>query len=155
MPYRKIVNYGDLFLHWLFSGVATRVVEFLNAAFLIGFTIPLIYNIETILTSKPYMNIYSLANPFWWGCMAILGFLQWFAMARKSISSNQLSGYILMVSGGAWTFTASLFISQSPTPTPATIIYLITAVICLAAGFHMLRLNKQIEDAQVSIIENK
>lgn len=101
------------------------------------------------------MNIYSLANPLWWGCMAILGFLQWFAMARKSISSNQLSGYILMVSGGAWTFTASLFISQSPTPTPATIIYLITAVICLAAGFYMLRLNKQIEDAQVSTIENK
>jgi len=145
MPYRRVIIQYESFLDWLFSQ-GTRVVEFLNTALLIGFTIPLIFNLEGILSSTPYPNIYVTGNPLWWGCMAILGFLQWFAMSRKGIHSNQVSGYILIVSGWVWAMVASLFLSKYPPLTPAPIVYLIIAFIDTVAGLYLLRLNKKVED---------
>ena len=145
MPYRKAIFMGDSFLHWLFAH-GTRVVEFLNSALLIGFTFPLIYNLDTIVSSSPYPKIYVLGNPFWWSGMAILGLLQLMAMSRKGIHSNQVSGYLLMVSGWVWAMFASLFLAKSPPLTPAPIVYLVIAFICVLAGLYLLRINKGIED---------
>ena len=145
MPYRIIVRKGDAFLNWLFAQ-GTRVVEFLNTLLLIGFTLPLISNLDKIISHAPYPQIYLSGNPLWWGSMAILGCLQWFAMYRKGLHSNQLSGFILMVSGWTWCMIASLFLVRSPPLTPAPIVYLIIGFICVVAGLYLLRFNKKIED---------
>lgn len=149
MPKRLII-YSDHFLDWLFAH-GTRVVEFLNTALLIGFTIPLIYNLDTIISASPYPRIYLLGNPFWWSAMALLGLAQLYAMTRKGIHSNQVSGYILMVSGWVWTMIASLFLVRTPPLTPAPIVYLVIAFICIVAGMYLLRLNKKIEDRYTNI----
>lgn len=150
MPYRKVVFIGENFLDWLFAH-GTRVVEFLNTALLIGFTLPLIYNLDTIISASPYPRIYLLGNPFWWSAMALLGLAQLYAMTRKGIHSNQVSGYILMVSGWVWAMIASLFLVRTPPLTPAPIVYLVIAFICTVAGMYLLRLNKKIEDRYTNI----
>lgn len=149
MPKRLII-YSDHFLDWLFAH-GTRVVEFLNTALLIGFTLPLIYNLDTIISASPYPRIYLLGNPFWWSAMALLGLTQLYAMTRKGIHSNQVSGYILMVSGWVWAMIASLFLVRTPPLTPAPIVYLVIAFICAVAGMYLLRLNKKIEDRYTNI----
>ena len=145
MPYRHVVREYEKFLDWLFAR-GTRVVEFLNTALLIGFTLPLIYNLDTIISASPYPKIYLLGSPFWWGAMAILGIFQWYAMTRKGIHSNQVSGFILMVSGWVWAMIASLFLVRTPPLTPAPIVYLVISFICIVSGLYILRLNKKIED---------
>lgn len=150
MPYRHVVREYEKFLDWLFAH-GTRVVEFLNTALLIGFTLPLIYNLDTIISASPYPKIYLLGNPFWWGAMALLGTAQWYAMTRKGIHSNQISGYILIVSGWVWAMIASLFLVRTPPLTPAPIVYLVIAFTCMVAGMYLLRLNKKIEDRYTNI----
>ena len=149
MPKRLII-YSDSFLDWLFAH-GTRVVEFLNTALLIGFTLPLIYNLDTIISAPPYPVIYLLGNPFWWSAMALLGIAQWCAMVCKGIKSNQISGYILIVSSWVWAMIASLFLVRTPTLTPAPIVYLVIAFTCVVAGMYLLRLNKKIEDRYTNI----
>lgn len=145
MPYKFVVSKGDDFLEWLFSK-GTRVVEFLNTLLLIGFTLPLIYNMDTIITQAPYPRVYLLGNPLWWSLMAILGLMQWAAMARKGVHSNQVSGFILMVSAWAWALIASMYIVKTHPLTPAPIVYMIISFVCAAAGLYMLRINKRVED---------
>ena len=149
MPKRLIVQ-SDYFLGWLFAH-GTRVVEFLNTALLIGFTLPLIYNLDTIISTSPYPIIYLLGNPFWWSAMALLGIAQWYAMVCEGIKSNQISGYILIVSGWVWTMIASLFLVRTPPLTPTPIVYLVIAFTCIVAGMYLLRLNKKIEDGYTNI----
>lgn len=149
MP-KRLVEYSDSFLGWLFAR-GTRVVEFLNTALLIGFTFPLIYNLDTIISSRPYPVIYLLGNPFWWGAMALLGVAQWYAMVCKGIKSNQISGYILIVSGWVWAMIASLFLVRTPPLTPAPIVYLVIAFTCTIAGMYLLRINKKLEDRYSNI----
>ena len=150
MPYRYIVREYENFLDWLFAH-GTRVVEFLNTALLIGFTLPLIYNLDTIISAPPYPVIYLLGNPFWWSAMALLGIAQWCAMVCKGIKSNQISGYILIVSSWVWAMIASLFLVRTSTLTPAPIVYLVIAFTCTVAGVYLLRLNKKIEDRYTNI----
>lgn len=145
MPYKIVVRKADDFLNWLFSQ-GTRVVEFLNTILLLGFTFPLLYNLDTLISHAPYPKIYLMGNPFWWSAIAILGFIQWFAMSRKGIHSNQLSGFILMVSGWTWGMIASLFLVKSPPLTPAPIVYMAIGFICVIAGLYLLRTNKKVED---------
>lgn len=145
MPYKIVVRKGDDFLNWLFSQ-GTRVVEFLNTILLLGFTFPLLYNLDTLISHAPYPKIYLMGNPFWWSAIAILGFIQWFAMSRKGIHSNQLSGFILMVSGWTWGMIASLFLVKSPPLTPTPIVYMAIGFICVIAGLYLLRTNKKVED---------
>lgn len=149
MP-KRLVIYSDHFLDWLFAH-GTRVVEFLNTALLIGFTLPLIYNLDTIISASPYPKIYLLGSPFWWSAMALLGTAQWYTMTRKGIHSNQISGYILIVSGWVWAMIASLFLVRTPPLTPAPIVYLVIAFTCMVAGMYLLRLNKKIEDRYTNI----
>lgn len=144
MP-KRLVQKTDSFLDWLFFK-GTRVVEFLNTLLLMGFTIPLIYNLDSIISAMPYPTIYVLGNPYWWSGMAILGMVQWFAMTKQGIHSNQISGFILMLSGWVWAMIASLFLTKSPPLTPAPIVYMIIAFICVISGLYLLRLNKRIED---------
>lgn len=78
--------------------------------------------------------------------MAILGLLQWIAMTRKGIHSNQVSGFLLLISGWVWAMIASLFLAKSPPLTPAPIVYIVISFICVVSGLYLIRLNKKVED---------
>lgn len=145
MPYKRVIRKGDDFLEWLFSQ-GTRVVEFMNTILLIGFTIPLLYNFESVLNNPPYTAVYLVGNPVWWGGMSVLGFVQWYAMSRKGIHSNQVSGFILIVSGWTWCMIASLFLAKTPPLTPTPIVYMTIGFVCVVAGIFMMRVNKKVED---------
>ncbi len=145
MPYKRVIRKGDDFLEWLFSQ-GTRVVEFMNTILLIGFTIPLLYNFDSVINNPPYPTIYLVGHPVWWGGMSVLGFVQWYAMSRKGVHSNQVSGFILIVSGWTWCMIASLFLAKTPPLTPAPIVYMTIGFVCVVAGIFMMRVNKKVED---------
>lgn len=149
MP-KRLAEYSVSFLDWLFAR-GTRVVEFFNTALLIGFTFPLLYNLDTIISAAPYPKIYLMGNPLWWGAMALLGFAQWYAMICRGLKSNQISGYILIVSGWVWAMIASLFLVRTPPLTPTPIVYLVIAFTCIVAGLYLLRINKKLEDRYKNI----
>ena len=147
---KRLGEYSVSFLDWLFAR-GTRVVEFFNTALLIGFTFPLLYNLDTLISAAPYPKIYLIGNPLWWGAMSLLGLAQWYAMVCRGLKSNQISGYILIVSGWVWAMISSLFLVRTPPLTPAPIVYLVIAFTCIVAGMYLLRINKKLEDRYTNI----
>lgn len=130
---------------WLF-GQGARVVEFINTTLLIGFVIPFLYNLESILTYKSYARFQYTESALWWTFMLVLAVAQWWAMSAKGVRSNQISGYILIVSGWVWGLVAATFALSTPLLTTAPVVYSIIAFVCTVAGFYLLRYNKAVED---------
>lgn len=145
MPIKSSIGKTSYFHQWLFSK-ETRVIEFLNAALLLGFTLPFLYNFDAILNSDMYLEFYLAGNPLWWVGMVVLGVLQVIAMVKKGVRSNQVSGFVLLVSAWVWSMIASIFVAASPPLTPAPVIYSIISFTCAAAGLYLLKYNKAIED---------
>ena len=85
--------------HWLFDK-GTRVVEVLNSLFLIGFASTFIYNFEGILSLSSYKAFAIASSAYWWIVMFVLGVVQFIALLKTSLQSNQASGIILISS--AW-----------------------------------------------------
>ena len=131
--------------HWLFDK-GTRVVEVLNSLFLIGFASTFIYNFEGILTSSSYRAFAIASNPYWWVGMATLGVVQFMALIKTSLQSNQASGIILISSAWVWGMVAGTFIASLPPLTPSPITYSTFSLMCATAGLYLLKLNKVEED---------
>lgn len=130
---------------WLF-GQGARVVEFINTALLIGFVIPFLYNLELILTNQTYAKFQYTGSTLWWTFMLGLGVAQWWAMYAKGVKANQISGYILIVSGWVWGLVAATFALGAPPITTGPIVYSIISFVCTVAGFYLLKYNKAVED---------
>ena len=126
---------------WLF-GKGTRVVEVLNSLFLIGFATTFIYNLEGILSSSSYRAFAIASSPYWWIGMFVLGVVQFMALIKTSLQSNQASGIILISSAWVWGMVAGTFIASLPPLTPAPITYSIFSLMCATAGLYLLKLNK-------------
>lgn len=131
--------------HWLFDK-GTRVVEVLNSLFLIGFATTFIYNLEGILSSSSYRAFAIASSPYWWIGMFVLGVVQFMALIKTSLQSNQASGIILISSAWVWGMVAGTFIASLPPLTPAPIVYFILSLMCATAGLYLLKLNKVEED---------
>lgn len=142
---RLILSSVNKFNSWLF-GQGARVVEFINTALLIGFVIPFLYNLELILTNQTYARFQYTGSALWWTFMLMLGIAQWWAMSAKGVKSNQVSGYILIVSGWVWGLVSATFALGAPPITTAPIVYSIIAFVCTVAGFYLLKYNKAVED---------
>ena len=142
---RLILSSVNKFNSWLF-GQGARVVEFINTTLLIGFVIPFLYNLELILTNQTYARFQYTGSALWWSFMLMLGIAQWWAMSAKGVKSNQVSGYILIVSGWVWGLVAATFALGAPHITTAPIVYSIIAFVCTVAGFYLLKYNKAVED---------
>ena len=110
-PVYYIVKSSEDFHEWLFAQSA-RIIEFLNSILLMLFTTPFIYDLETILSTPLYERFILLEQPTWWFGMLLLGFVQMFFMLRKSIRSNQFSGFVLLISAWVWSMIGSLFIQS-------------------------------------------
>ena len=131
--------------HWLFDK-GTRVVEVLNSLFLIGFASTFIYNLSGILTVPSYKAFAIASSPYWWIGMATLGIVQFMALIKTSLQSNQASGIILISSAWVWGMVAGTFIASLPPLTPAPIAYPIFSLMCATAGLYLLKTNKVEED---------
>ena len=142
---RLILLTINKFNSWLF-GQGARVVEFINTTLLIGFVMPFLYNLELILNNQTYARFQYTGSALWWSFMLMLGIAQWWAMSAKGVKSNQVSGYILIVSGWVWGLVAATFALGAPPITTAPIVYSIIAFVCTVAGFYLLKYNKAVED---------
>ena len=131
--------------HWLFDK-GTRVVEVINSLFLIGFASTFIYNFEGIISLSSYKVFAIASSPYWWIGMFVLGVVQFMALLKTSLQSNQASGIILISSAWVWSMVAGTFIASLPPLTPAPIAYSIFALMCATAGLYLLKLNKVEED---------
>ena len=132
--------------HWLFDK-GTRVVEVLNSLFLIGFASTFIYNFNGILTLPSYRAFAVASSAYWWIGMATLGIVQFMALIKTSLRSNQASGIILISSAWVWGMVAGTFVASTLTITSAPIIYSIFSLMCATAGIYLLKTNKVEEDA--------
>lgn len=142
---RLILLSVNKFNSWLF-GQGARVVEFINTTLLIGFVIPFLYNLELILNNQTYARFQYTGSTLWWTFMLGLGVAQWWAMSAKGVKSNQISGYILIVSGWVWGLVAATFALGAPPITTGPIVYSIISFVCTVAGFYLLKYNKAVED---------
>ena len=131
--------------HWLFDK-GTRVVEVLNSLFLIGFASAFIYNFEGIISLSPYKAFAIASSVYWWIGMFVLGVVQFIALIKTSLHSNQFSGIILISSAWVWGMVAGTFIASLPPLTSAPIVYSIFSLMCATAGLYLLKLNKVEED---------
>ena len=131
--------------HWLFDK-GTRVVEVLNSLFLIGFASTFIYNFEGILSLQSYKAFAIASSAYWWIGMFVLGVVQFIALLKTSLQSNQASGIILISSAWVWSMVAGTFIASLPPLTPAPIVYSIFSLMCATTGLYLLKLNKVEED---------
>ena len=131
--------------HWLFDK-GTRVVEVLNSLFLIGFASTFIYNFDGIITLPSYRAFDIASSAYWWVGMATLGIVQFMALIKTSLQSNQVSGIILISSAWVWGMVAGTFIASLPPLTPSPITYSTFSLMCATAGLYLLKLNKVEED---------
>ena len=131
--------------HWLFDK-GTRVVEVLNSLFLIGFATTFIYNFEGILSLSSYKAFAIASGVHWWIGMFVLGVVQFMALLKTSLQSNQASGIILISSAWVWSMVAGTFIASLPPLTSAPIVYSIFTLMCATTGLYLLKLNKVEED---------
>ena len=131
--------------HWLFDK-GTRVVEVLNSLFLIGFASTFIYNFEGIVSLPSYKEFAIASSVYWWIGMTTLGIVQFMALIKTSLQSNQASGIILISSAWVWGMVAGTFITSLPPLTPSPIISSIFSLMCATAGLYLLKLNKVEED---------
>ena len=111
--------------HWLFDK-GTRVVEVLNSLFLIGFATTFINDFEGILTLPSYRAFAVASSAYWWIGMFTLGIVQFMALIKTSLHSNQASGIILISSAWVWGMVAATFIASLPPLTSAPITYSIS-----------------------------
>lgn len=131
--------------HWLFDK-GTRVVEVLNSLFLIGFASTFINDFEGIVSLPSYKEFAIAPSVYWWIGMFALGVVQFMALIKTSLQSNQASGIILISSAWVWGMVAGTFIASLPPLTSAPIGYSIFSLMCATAGLYLLKLNKVEED---------
>ena len=144
-PISYIIKSSEDFHLWLFAQSA-RIIEFLNTCLLILFTLPFIYNLEGILATPLYERFSLLEQPQWWFGMLSVGFLQMYVMLKRSIHSNQFSGFVLLVSAWVWAMIGSLFIQSGQLINTAPIVYITISFVCAMSGYYLIKHNKDIED---------
>lgn len=149
MPINKTIRHTAKwsrgFHNWLFAQ-STRIVEFMNMCLLLAFSIPFIYNYDDILGIAIYRKFEVAQHPLWWWGIATISIFQCYYMLKKGVHANQVSGYILLVSGLLWAWIAVTFLTSLPPLTPAPMITGIVSLTCVLAGAYLIKYNKTIED---------
>lgn len=120
---------------WLFCE-HTRIMEIFNACALIGFAIVMLLNYSIINTLPSYTKFAYITPKWWWLLMIGLGVVQGWAILKKSKESIQMSGYLLMISGGLWALIALTFNLDTATTT-STVIYSLFAIFCSLTGIEL------------------
>lgn len=148
MPHKYAVLQMSRFRVWLFL-YATRIVEFVNGAFITGFSLVFIFDTlfgESKLYEMGSYADFKNADGLLWVAFLIIGLLQFAAMTFYSIRSNKASGFVLIISSAIWAIIAGTFFSsRGGVITTGPVIYSIWALVALMAGYELLSINKKIE----------
>lgn len=147
MPLKYTINKTNEFMQWLFHK-GTRVIELLNSTLLIGFTLTFLYNFSDLIALPTFKGFGIATSAWWWVSMGTLGVIQLMAMIKKSLQSNQFSGYVLLVSAWVWALVCATFIYGLPPLTTAPITYGIVSILCAMAGTYLIKCNKALEDEE-------
>lgn len=148
-----ILKYRQLIM-WMFD-TGTRVVEVLNSLLLLGFTATFLYNFSDVIMLQSYKGFAVAGSQWWWVIMGTLGVVQIVAAHKKSLQSNQFSGYVLLVSSWVWALISATFIYGLPPLTTAPITYGVFSAMCGMAGMHMIKCNKATEDKYKQVSDTK
>ena len=144
MPLNYTIQKYRQLITWMFY-TGTRVVEVLNSLLLLGFTVTFLYNFADIIMLQSYKG-FAVAGSWLWVIMGTLGVVQMIATHKKSLQSNQFSGYVLLVSSWVWALISATFIYGLPPLTTAPITYGVFSAMCGMAGMHLIKCNKATED---------
>lgn len=153
MPINYTINKYKQLVSWIFT-TGTRVVEVLNALLLMGFTITFLYNFAEVLMLPSYKGFAIAGSAWWWVGMGTLSVIQILVANKKSLHSNQFSGYVLLVSSWVWALISTTFIYGLPPLTTAPITYGTFSLMCAMAGMHLIKCNKGLEDKQKFLDNN-
>ena len=122
MPLNYTIRKYRQLIMWMFD-TGTRVVEVLNSLLLLGFTATFLYNFSDVIMLQSYKGFAVAGSGWWWVIMGTLGVVQIIAAHKKSLQSNQFSGYVLLVSSWVWALISATFIYGLPPLTTAPITY--------------------------------
>ena len=145
MPLNYTIRKYQQIITWMFD-TGTRVVGVLNSLLLLGFTVTFLYNFADVIMLQSYKGFAVAGSGWWWVIMGTLGVVQMIATHKKSLQSNQFSGYVLLVSSWVWALVSATFIYGLPPLTTAPITYVVFSAMCGMAGMHLIKCNKATED---------
>lgn len=132
---KPIFNIIEQIHKWLFYE-HTRIMECFNAFALMGFATVMFLNYTIINTLPSYTKFAYVSPKCWWLVMTGLGVMQGIAILCESNRSNQISGYVLMLSGAVWALIALTFNMDTATTT-STVIYSMFALFCSLTGLEL------------------
>ena len=132
---KPIFNIIEQIHKWLFYE-HTRIMECFNAFALMGFATVMFLNYTIINTLPSYTKFAYVSPKWWWLVMTGLGVMQGIAILCESNRSNQISGYVLMLSGAVWALIALTFNMDTATTT-STVIYSMFALFCSLTGLEL------------------
>ena len=154
MPLNYTTRKYRQLIMWMFD-TGTRVVEVLNSLLLLGFTATFLYNFSDVIMLQSYKGFAVVGGEWWWVIIGTLGVVQIVAARKKSLQSNQFSGYVLLVSSWVWALISATFIYGLPPLTTAPITYGVFSAMCGMAGMHMIKYNKATEDKYKQVLDTK
>ncbi len=148
MPVNYTILKLNAFQAWLLES-GTRVIEFLNFAFLLSFSLVTISGYGRLLNLPSYQSFDIIYLWQWWA-MALLGVAQLIAMKCVSNRSNQISGIILVFSGCVWFLISALFSVNRFALVTGVSTYAIFGLVCLFAGHFYFRANSLINASNLN-----
>ena len=125
------------FQMWLF-GTATRIVEFLSAAGLLGFAIVFMCDQDRLYDYPIYYKFKALPEAWVVGILLFAALAQGAAMLYKSDRSNIISGWLLILGGNIWFLISVAFLAPYPPLNTGMILPPLMSFVCVLAGKNLM-----------------
>ena len=125
------------FQMWLF-GTATRIVEFLSAAGLLGFAIVFMCDQDKLYDYPIYYKFKTLPEAWVVGILLFAALAQGAAMLYKSARSNIISGWLLILGGNIWFLISVAFLAPYPPLNTGMILPPLMSFVCVLAGKNLM-----------------
>ena len=125
------------FQMWLF-GTATRIVEFLSAAGLLGFAIVFMCDQDKLYDYPIYYKFKTLPEAWVVGILLFAALAQGAAMLYKSDCSNIISGWLLILGGNIWFLISVAFLAPYPPLNTGMILPPLMSFVCVLAGKNLM-----------------
>lgn len=148
----KFIFYLKYSHNWLFDS-GTRAMEVLNAFGLVGFSGVFFLNNPVLIKLPTYENFALVTPPSYWLITLVLGVSCLLALKQKSLRSNQISGYLIMLSAVVWAIIALGFTMEDFNGiTTAPLTYGLLSLFCVLTGTRLLLVNREEEEKQKKLV---
>ena len=148
----KFIFYLKYSHNWLFDS-GTRAMEVLNAFGLIGFSAVFFWNNPVLIKLPSYEKFALVTPPCYWFLTLFLGVACLVALKKKSLRSNQVSGFLIMLSAVVWGIIALGFTMEDfDGITTAPLTYGLLSLFCVLTGTRLLLVNREEEEKQKKLL---